>query len=390
MLAGVAGGDVALYKVIDIDPGYTYDVESNIYFANSSHGITYKVTVGHKTASGKFIPINEYIQEYATTQLNADDVTKSTSKLCSALTTTTTSVSSLGSVQKATLSSTVKANDALANAIKVSYAAKGMSGEVWVSTDGFTVYKTGSYNVQNNPVTHRPVEVSYDLGANGGKLTDTLKLAAGATGKASLRPVTVSGTKVVSAQGYFKGWKLGETSTIYTSEEGKKAPVGASDSALALNALWYAVENNVVSGAQAQRAVVNDNGTEKNVIRFLALVDDSFADYKEVGFVFTTLAQNPTIEAGYNKHAYNEIYKKINVAGNALDIADPTFLASFTNKGATLNPTGIVYANVVIASGDENIVYYATPYIEKADGTRVYGTTKQASYSALADLDDVQ
>ncbi len=372
------GPDLSFYRYVEVEPGYEYTVDANLLLNFNSDddtdvkGATLTLSLYNKDANGTYTAI-----------INPNSVkTVKVDKKARELDFGAAVSTGYETMYPTEISASIAADTANANVIKVSYNGYSFSHLNSMATRGFEVYR--GRKVTFVPAVDRDVTVTYNLGTNGGILTDTITLAIGAAGKASLRPVTANGTKVVSATGYFKGWKLGETSTVYTSEEGKKAPVGASDSALTLNALWYAVENNVVSGAQAQKATLSDG---KNVIRFLALVDDSYVDYKEVGFVFTTLAQNPTIEAGYTKYGFNEVYGKINAAGQVLDVTDSTFLAKFQNKGTELNPTAIIYANVVIKSGDENTVYYATPYVEKADGTREYGQSKAISYAQLAALD---
>ncbi len=373
--------DLYLTKTFDVAEGYEYSIEVGAA-AIAGNEASSRYWLMHKNADGTYTEINEYLTANGYEKTVSYD---NTPNVVVADNTMDYMWEGDTSFYDLSHSFEVSVTDASIDAIMVGVGAEHayVNNEYAVYT-GIKVLQGEPKAIIENNKTTRDVTVTYNLGTNGGTVTDTITLAQGATGKVSLRPVTANGTKVVSATGYFKGWKLGETSTVYTSEEGKKAPIGASDATLTLNALWYTVSNNVVSGAQAQKVTLS-NG--KNVIRFLALVDDSYEDYKEVGFVFTTLAQNPTIEAGYNNYAFNEIYKKINVAGNALSITDSSFLNKFTNKGAALNPTGIVYANVVIASGDENTVYYATPYVEKADGTREYGQSKAISYAQLEALD---
>ncbi len=206
--------------------------------------------------------------------------------------------------------------------------------------------------------------------------------------KVDLRSAEVESVKVATEDGYFKSWEIkGVKYDVEGNLKGIELPYVSG--MITAKPEYYTVENKVISSAQAQRAVINDEGVQKNVIRFLALVDASYADYAEAGFVFSTLGQNPTIEAGYKPYGFNEIFNKIKYAENVFDVTEATFTSKFT-KDASMVPTGIVYANIVIPAGNEGITYYATPYVQKTDGTRVYGKSKAISYNELVNLDEVK
>lgn len=151
---------------------------------------------------------------------------------------------------------------------------------------------------------------------------------------------------------------------------------------------WYdesSLGKSCVSDAKAQAVTLSDG---KKAIRFLALIDADFADYQKAGFVIATACPTPTAEAGYQYSVQNNIYKKIfamkpDGSTGWLDIAylsENTF--SFA-KGA-----GLLYANLTIKDGNEDKVYYATPYIINKDGEYVYGKTRAISYNELKKLDE--
>ena len=141
-----------------------------------------------------------------------------------------------------------------------------------------------------------------------------------------------------------------------------------------------------ISKAMAQK-VKKADGT--NIIRFLALVDKGYADYKETGFVLSGIGINPTRQAGYQYKGTNLIYKKL----RALDAANPKGGAvlmdidKLNGLFAFANGAGFEYTELKIPTGKEGTTYYATPYIILADGTIVYGETKATSFTVLSDND---
>lgn len=136
-----------------------------------------------------------------------------------------------------------------------------------------------------------------------------------------------------------------------------------------------------LSKAMAQK--VTKNGT--NSIRFIALIDTGYADYKETGFVLSGVGMNPTRQAGYQYKSVGTIYKKLRALDTTsnkpgvvlMDIEKMNGIFGFAN-GA-----GFEYTELKIPAGKENTTYYATPYIVLADDTIVYGETKATSFNVL-------
>lgn len=153
-------------------------------------------------------------------------------------------------------------------------------------------------------------------------------------------------------------------------------------------AKWYD-ENEMglsrVSNTKAQ-AVTLGNGSK--AIRFLALVDENYADYDSAGFIISTECPTPTIEAGYQYSVQGTLYKKVwamhpeTKEGAYLDVA---YIKNeiFGFEGGV----GILYTNLTIKEGKEDIIYYATPYVQFEDGSYQYGKTKAISYNQLKALD---
>ncbi len=381
----VYGSFISIAKYIDIEPGYTYDVIIDAYApglpSTGGYNRLYtSVDLYHKGADGTQTAINTYLSNNSYTKQVATSVY---AQAYNGYNTPPANEQFNTGEIKFEIITTISVSDKAANSIKVFLngpAGRGVNN--YVQYGDVKIVKVGA--VQGGIIENtRPVAVTYAF-EDGINENVQQNISADVETTLSLRPVasTVdSSVNVVSNTGYFKGWQIG--TKTYTSEEGKKMLVPDAGTTLTMNALWYTVKNDVVSAAKAQKATLT-GGTK--VIRFLALVDDSFADYKEAGFVFTTLAENPTIEAGYKPYGTQSIFAKIKSGNAVLKVTDANFVANFT-KDASLNPTGIIYANVAIPAGNENIVYYATPYVEKADGTREYGETKAASYAGLAAQD---
>ena len=206
----------------------------------------------------------------------------------------------------------------------------------------------------------------------------------------SLKPVvsshSIRGTKVACERGYFKGWAY--NGDILTAEyKGKTtAEVDLSSGSVDLVARWYQPENVGISGAKAQRIVLSDG---RKAIRFLALVGDSkygkLEELSRVGFVISDIAENPTVEAGYQYTYGHGIYSRIKTEEVILDMRMSEDLENiFGFSGGR----GIIFTVLPVAENKIGKTYYATPYIECVDGTRVYGITRAISYQELLDLDN--
>ena len=199
-----------------------------------------------------------------------------------------------------------------------------------------------------------------------------------------------------TAGGYFKGW-VGDTETLtfdYTKTAQKQGNLeytvkDTNDSTATFtatyNAQWYdesAMGTTCISNAKAQ-AVTLKSGDK--AIRFLALIDGDYADYSKAGFIITTECPTPTIEAGYKYSVQTKIYKKVYAmkADGETGWLDIAYLSENTFSFAS--GAGLLYTNLVIT--DESQVYYATPYIVKDTGERVYGKARAISYNELLQLD---
>ena len=48
---------------------------------------------------------------------------------------------------------------------------------------------------------------------------------------------------------------------------------------------------------------------------------------------------------------------------------------------------GLIYTNLAISTGNEDVVYYATPYIVNSQGEYVYGKSRAISFNQLKSYD---
>ncbi len=371
------GSWISLEKMIDIEPGYQYTLATTAAIHKETAGGRANTTVllYHKNADNSYTPINQYL-----TEGNFENKT-----LDNAITRTIVYDNNATSLIKnqfyhANHTVTFTVDDPNVNAIMIKLGGEnGMGVDNYAAYRGIKIVKDKEVVLKENDGT---VSVTYDLGG-GNTIEKQVKLS---EGKISLRPVESavdSSVSIVSNSGYFKGWQIGDK--VYTSEKGEKYTFSEGDKQISLSALWYATpDNNVISGAKAQKVTLS-NGT--NAIRFLALLDTSYASYAKAGFVITTLAENPTVEAGYTPFNYHSIFSRIKSGDNIYSITDSNFVSSFTT-GNLMNPKGILYANLVIPAKNEKVIYYATPYVEAKNGTRIYGKTKAISYKTLVDLEN--
>ena len=202
-----------------------------------------------------------------------------------------------------------------------------------------------------------------------------------------------------TAGGYFKGWydENGDAEALvldYYEKKNGNNSFSVTDDTNEANpflrnylATWYdasTLGNAYVSDAKAQ-AVTLASG--KKAIRFLALIDNGYNTYKKAGFVISTECPTPTIESGYQYSSQGTIYEKIyamKADGTAgwLDIA---YLSE--NTFSFSNGAGLLYTNLVIKDGNEDKIYYSTPYIINASGEYVYGETRAISYNQLKEYD---
>ncbi len=378
----VKGSAVRMAKYIDVEPGYAYTLSVDATaFGKSGVWSTAHVYLYHKNADGSYTPINDYLTD------NNFQNTLETVKFRG------TEGSDLGTYTESSRYATgndcydipvdvaFTITDSNVNAIKITLGGrtnKELGPTTGVYYFGYKLKRTGAAQIQENL---RMVSATYDLGG-GNTIEKTVKAS---EGKITLRPVKSavdSSVSIVSQSGYFKGWQIGDN--VYTSEKGEKYAFSEEEKQISLSALWYAApDHNVISSAQSQRVTLSSGA---NAIRFLALVDSSYTAYAKAGFVITTLAENPTVEAGYKPFIFNNIFSRIKSGNKIYGIADKNFISNF-EVGSLMNPKGILYANLVIPSQNEEIVYYATPYVEASNGTRIYGKTKAISYKELVDLD---
>ncbi len=377
----VWGSGISLAKNLDIVPGYKYTITTNAIRygagANSYKPAT-QVALMHRNADGSYTDINTYLtnNNYETSSLGDAATAK-------------TVVTSLpaDAVQIKTdyyemfYTTEIEVTDPNVNAIQIRFGGVSEnSKDQHAYYRGVKVTQSAILPVRENK---RPVAVTY---TSSGENVATTTLNLTGAGEVSLRPVksTVDPTiNVVSNEGYFKGWEL--SGKTYTSKEGKKLAIPDTGNTFTLNALWYAeseLVNEAISSAAAQAVTLN-NGSK--AIRFLALVGADYENYAEAGFVITTLAQNPTVEAGYIPNGFDKIFRAVKVGSESWSVGSQNILSKF-EKAATMVPKGITYANVVVAN--EGITYYATPYVKTQEGVVIYGKTKAASYTGLVALDE--
>ena len=260
------------------------------------------------------------------------------------------------------------ATTAFDTSVDFSYTSPRTLYAGWVSTDSASViFKNNGFEVK---------KFSLDPGAT---LTEEI-----------VTPPT--------AGGYFKGWFAeGDEKPIvldyYEKKKGNNSftVTDTTDDTEAFEktyiAEWYdanTLGTTGVSDARAQ-AVTLSNG--KKAIRFLALIDSKYSEYQVAGFIISTDCPTPTIQAGYQYSKQGDIYKKVyamRADGSAgwLDIA---YLSQNTFNFS--DGAGLLYTNLTIKDGNEDNVYYATPYIINAAGEYVYGETRGISYNQLKAYD---
>lgn len=197
--------------------------------------------------------------------------------------------------------------------------------------------------------------------------------------------------------GYFKGWKNenNKNDTLLRDYYGNNIVEVSYDDheSAAYSSEWYDESEmgvSYVSNAKAQAVCISDGaGGTKNAIRFMAMIDNNYASYKKAGFIISSKYPNPTIEAGYQYSSQYNIYKSIMVKstqnGNVsfMDVGGSELKDMFGFE----NAAGVIYTNVIIKDGNEDKIYYATPYIVNADGEYVYGKSREISFNRLKSLD---
>lgn len=199
--------------------------------------------------------------------------------------------------------------------------------------------------------------------------------------------------------GYFKGWKAEDDETdilildYYEKKQGNNSfsVTDNTDETQVFEkkyaAFWHSADDMGKAGVSNAKAQAVTLASGKNAIRFLALIDGDFSTYTRAGFVITKDCPTPTVEAGYQYSNQTKIYKKVYAmkTDGTTGWLDLAYL-----KGNTFsfdNGAGLLYTNLVIKSGNEEEIYYATPYIVNADGEYVYGQTRAISYNQLKEYD---
>lgn len=209
--------------------------------------------------------------------------------------------------------------------------------------------------------------------------------------------VTIEIPKPSTSLGYFKGWfnKKNNGDSLVRDYYGSNTIEASYDDLTSseYEAEWYDTskmgkEN--VSNAKAQAVVVGDGaGGTKNVIRFLAMIDGDYKTYKKAGFIISADCATPTIEAGYQYSSQYAIYRSI--LNKSADTGEITYTnvnsADMENLFGFKNGVGLMYTNLTIKEGNEDVVYNATPYIVNAQGEYVYGKARAISLNALKGYD---
>ncbi len=204
--------------------------------------------------------------------------------------------------------------------------------------------------------------------------------------KATLKPGTAhNGAKVASVDKYFASW--GYNSENYNFENSTDIPVVDGQRTAIIQTATPVDgynQSDIISkaGAQWVKYKVEGDETEYDGIRFVALLDfdaksGGMAEIDHVGVVVSNVAQAPTIEAGITKTTSKTVYDAIYVRqGDDVTTMSVRAIKDSAKDGSKLfndNLDSIFYAIVKIPEARKDQKVYATPYVQFADGSRVYG-----------------
>ena len=224
-------------------------------------------------------------------------------------------------------------------------------------------------------------------------------------GAAVVKTYTVSPDEIIDVEipkppadsGYFKGWinESDSADALTRDYYGTNTVAISYDDCndCEYKAQWYDTSEmglSHISNAKAQAVCISDGaGGKQNAIRFLALVDSGYTTYQKAGFIISANYPTPTIEAGYQYSSQYTLYKR--VLAKSTQTGDATYIDVSTDEMKSLfdfeDGVGLIYTNLAISTGNEDVVYYATPYIVNSQGEYVYGKSRAISFNQLKSYD---
>lgn len=224
-------------------------------------------------------------------------------------------------------------------------------------------------------------------------------------GTAVVKTYTVSPDEIIDVEipkppadsGYFKGWiNESDSADVLTRDYYGNNTVAISYddcNDCEYKAQWYDTSEmglSHISNAKAQAVCISDGaGGKQNAIRFLALVDSKYTTYQKAGFIISANYPNPTIEAGYQYSSQYMLYKR--VLAKSTQTGDAAYIDVNSDEIKNLfgfeDGAGLIYTNLVIREGNEDTVYYATPYIVNSQSEIVYGKSRAISFNQLKSYD---
>lgn len=224
-------------------------------------------------------------------------------------------------------------------------------------------------------------------------------------GAAVVKTYTVSPNEIIDVEipkppadsGYFKGWinESDSADALTRDYYGTNTVAISYDDCndCEYKAQWYDTSEmglSHISNAKAQAVCISDGaGGKQNAIRFLALVDSGYTTYQKAGFIISANYPTPTIEAGYQYSSQYTLYKR--VLAKSTQTGDATYIDVSTDEMKSLfdfeDGVGLIYTNLAISTGNEDVVYYATPYIVNSQGEYVYGKSRAISFNQLKSYD---
>lgn len=224
-------------------------------------------------------------------------------------------------------------------------------------------------------------------------------------GAAVAKTYTVSPDEIIDVEipkppadsGYFKGWinESDSADALTRDYYGTNTVAISYDDCndCEYKAQWYDTSEmglSHISNAKAQAVCISDGaGGKQNAIRFLALVDSKYTTYQKAGFIISANYPNPTIEAGYQYSSQYMLYKR--VLAKSTQTGDAAYIDVNSDEIKNLfgfeDGAGLIYTNLVIREGNEDTVYYATPYIVNSQSEIVYGKSRAISFNQLKSYD---
>lgn len=224
-------------------------------------------------------------------------------------------------------------------------------------------------------------------------------------GATVVKTYTVSPDEIIDVEipkpsadsGYFKGWinESDSADALTRDYYGTNTVAISYDDCndCEYKAQWYDTSEmglSHISNAKAQAVCISDGaGGKQKAIRFLALVDSGYTTYQKAGFIISANYPTPTIEAGYQYSSQYTLYKR--VLAKSTQTGDAAYIDVSTDEMKSLfdfeDGVGLIYTNLAISAGNEDVVYYATPYIVNSQDEYVYGKSRAISFNQLKSYD---